>query len=370
MRIEVVDKFEEFLKLESVWNVLLYQTDADFPFLTFEWLSCWWKSFGNAGKLLILLVQDEQETIGLAPLMFTSLRMRGILLKAVTFIANYHSNRTAFILKNKHEEIISAIFEFLKSNYKFDLIYLEMIEENTNTVNALNKVLDKEKYKFVVKSSCNSPYIVIKQGWDDYYKERLKKLRDDIRYGTNLLKKNHKFEFKKFIGNDQKVFSDILKVSQNTWQFKNNTAIASHACTVQFYRDLAEVCARKEWLNLYMLKINNEPAAFEFILNYKKKAYLLKTGFNERFRRFSPGILLLANSIKDSFNYCLKEYDLLGESDSYKMRWATAYRAHRKYLIFNHNLIGTILFFLESKVVPPINKIKECMRFKDKINGI
>jgi hypothetical protein len=64
---------EEFQldQLENVWNKLLERSGSNTIFLTFEWISTWWKNFGAHHRLFIALVRKENEVIGIFPLMIT-----------------------------------------------------------------------------------------------------------------------------------------------------------------------------------------------------------------------------------------------------------------------------------------------------------
>jgi hypothetical protein len=52
-----------------------------------------------------------------------------------------------------------------------------------------------------------------------------------------------------------------------------------------------------------------------------------------------------------------QEYDLLGKSDSFKMKWASKCRDHGKYVIFNDTFYGRGLHFLETVLVQRIKQM-------------
>lgn len=357
LTIEEINTFEDFQKLEPVWNELLSQSDVDCPFLTFEWISCWWRSFGSNSKLSILLIKKNHEIVVIAPLMICKQKTRRIPLRTITFTANYHSNRSGFIFNAHNNDFVIKMIEYLRSNTKFDLIFLDLIENNTMTEAGIKTALHSIGLQYTEKRGCFSPRILINKRWDEFYKEKSKKMRMEINNKTNLLKRQSGFRIERFKRYDYNAFSDLLNISQHTWQYKNNTAIASNLQYIQFYRSLAEAFSNKGWLNLYILKINDEPVAFEFVINYKDKAYLLKIGFNVLYEKFSPGLLLLTESIKNAFDEKLKEYDFLGENDLYKMKWTSSCREHKKYLIFNSTILGNCFAALETKIIPFMKQI-------------
>jgi len=183
-------------------------------------------------------------------------------------------------------------------------------------------------------------------------------MRSMIVNRTNLLNKDNNFEIVKHACNYEQGFCDLLEISKDTWQSRANTAIASDSDSINFYQSFASIAAKRNWLRIYVLKLNKIPIAFEYILDYKDKVFLLKVGFKEQYAKYSPGLLLLSDSIKDAFEKRKKEYDLLGESDAYKMRWTATCRPHSKYIFFNKTFSGVFLELLESKVIPILKPLK------------
>src|SRR4051812_6015828 len=69
MRISEIRDEAAFQDLRSEWNGLLAQSAANTIFLTHEWLTEWWKAYGAAGELRILLARDDTGSLlGIAPL--------------------------------------------------------------------------------------------------------------------------------------------------------------------------------------------------------------------------------------------------------------------------------------------------------------
>ena len=66
--VEKISQESEFSNLQTTWNNLLKQSDADNPFLTWEWLYSWWKFYGDKSELMILVVREDDKTVALAPL--------------------------------------------------------------------------------------------------------------------------------------------------------------------------------------------------------------------------------------------------------------------------------------------------------------
>ena len=58
---------EELLSLRSQWNALLSRSYTNDITLTWEWVSSWWRVFGDRRRLSILTAWDSEELVGIAP---------------------------------------------------------------------------------------------------------------------------------------------------------------------------------------------------------------------------------------------------------------------------------------------------------------
>jgi CelD/BcsL family acetyltransferase involved in cellulose biosynthesis len=80
--------------------------------------------------------------------------------------------------------------------------------------------------------------------------------------------------------------------------------------------------------------------------------FLIKTGFDERYGRFSPGLVLRGEVLRSAVREGARFYDFLGGPDSYKLRWTTelqpravirAYRGARRPLALYHARLRPVL---------------------------
>lgn len=354
LHIEEINTFEEFLKLEPIWNDLLAKSNVDFPFLTFEWLKSWWQSYGKKSTLFILIVRDENEIVGIAPLMRAKIKFRGIPVNAVTFIANYHSNRSGFIMLRLKREIVNSVLRYLTtSKLFFDVICLDFLLYNSDTEINIQKAINELGLMFIKKRGSSSPFIPVEQNWELYLRTLSQKFRYNLRRYEKRLKLKFDFDVKMYSNEDIDIaMDDLLTVSSKTWKSKTKTAIASNEDNKTFYYRLAKLASLNNWLNIWLLKTDNKPIAFTFNINYKNKVYVLKNGYNEEYSEFAPSKILSFFAIKDSFDKNIAEYEWLGDKEPFKLDWSLFCKDHYKFWIFRKTIIGKVLFFNEKWIVP------------------
>ena len=354
LEIEVVNTYDGFLSLEGIWNNLLSKSDINIPFMTFEWMSIWWKNYGKASDLLILLIKNDGAVIGIAPLMKTRINLRGLSVKAITFIVNAHSNRAGFILIAEKKQAVHRIIDFLlKSDLVFDIILFDMVEMNSETDRNVAEVLEEIKSKHVRLPSNISPYIQIRGIYDQYLNAVSKNLKAKLNHIIRMMKETPDYRIIRYSNTDiEKAMSEVLEVSRETWQYDEGTAIASTAESTSFYSSLADVFGKKGCLELWVFKIKEQPIAFQFNLDFGNKIYCLKTGYKKEYSKLNAGKIIRRVSIENCFDGKKEEYDMLGDISSDKMRWTSLTRQHDKYYIYKSTVFGRALYFIESKVMP------------------
>jgi CelD/BcsL family acetyltransferase involved in cellulose biosynthesis len=76
-------------------------------------------------------------------------------------------------------------------------------------------------------------------------------------------------------------------------------------------------------LRLIFLRLNGRAVAFHLALEHDGIYFPLKGGFDPAFRRYSPGQLIICETLERAFTIGLRRYEFLGQDDDYKRRFTT-----------------------------------------------
>ena len=112
MIIKLIENTQDFLKLQEDWNNILKKSYANFPFLTFEWLSNWWKYFGKNKQLFIMTAHENDNGPPHAIAPFMLVEFAGF--KIIQFIGTERSDYLDFIIEDRIEDTIKAFFYIFK----------------------------------------------------------------------------------------------------------------------------------------------------------------------------------------------------------------------------------------------------------------
>lgn len=359
--IEVINDYDQFLSYAEQWNHLLEKSKVDNIFLTHEWLKCWWEAYGKKNnKLFILFVKDRGELIGIAPLMISKTYFQYIPVNKIGFIENFHTGRMDFIIYKNKKEVIDCIFNYLNEKINlWDVGIFNKISTDSENYYSLQEVLSKKNIPHKILDSLFSPYIKISTSseWETFLGKEVRKLKKTMRNNINRLKRLGEmeiFEINKNSNNTkiEDVLMEISAIGTKSWKNKSKSELFSTPNDQKFYSTLAYVMNKKGYLNIWLLKVNTKPIAFEYHLIYKNKSYALKASYDLDYSNCSPGSILEYEVIKNAFNKNYFEIDLLGQKDQYKMKWNPLIRKHIQLILFSSNLKAKLLSSIELRILP------------------
>lgn len=116
-------------------------------------------------------------------------------------------------------------------------------------------------------------------------------------------------------------------VEARSWKGRAGTALAQMPAQASFYRSYAVAAAQRGTLRIELLKLDGHAIAMQIALEWKRRIWLLKIGYDEAHAQGSPGQLLLAESVADAARRGLDGYELLGSPAAWTDVWAPDLRA-------------------------------------------
>jgi CelD/BcsL family acetyltransferase involved in cellulose biosynthesis len=153
------------------------------------------------------------------------------------------------------------------------------------------------------------------------------------------------------------ILEEFYRLESSGWKGREGSAISSRPETGQFYAEIARAAGRLGYLTLYGLRAGGRMIAGHFGLSYRGRYFSPKIAFDEDFRRFAPGHLIVHHILQDCWERGLREYDITGDADEWKTKWATATRSQNHCLIFRKSAWGRMLHALQFSVKPGVKKL-------------
>jgi CelD/BcsL family acetyltransferase involved in cellulose biosynthesis len=117
------------------------------------------------------------------------------------------------------------------------------------------------------------------------------------------------------------LLDEAFQVEAAGWKGADGTALSTDPLRGAFFRRYAEQACAKGILRMCVLRIGGQPAAAQIAIESGNRFDLLRAGYDERFSRCSPGMLLTAESIRYAARRGLRAYEFNGNVEPWTKVW-------------------------------------------------
>jgi len=314
LRTSWVSDEQAFADLGGPWDALA-RTDPT-PFMDHAWLTAWWAAFSGGRALAVCTVWDGHN------------------LRAALPLAHEHG-RTFEALANTHSPTFCPL---AADDAAARALAGAVLTEGDVVVPCLpaghavaTPLLGPRGRRLVaIEPQHVSPTVTLDGDFPEF------RSRTRARWGAPL----ERFERKMARDHDARFFlveapRDLeaelaagFRVEASGWKGSAGTAIVSRPETERFYREVARAYAANGGLRLSAITLDGTLVAFDLCLLSKGRLHLLKTGYDEKFRRLAPGLVLRLKVIERCFELKLESHELGGGSDPWKLKFSDAGRPH------------------------------------------
>lgn len=308
-----------FDDLREEWTVLLSQSPVNDAFLTWEWLSTWWKHYGHNYQLWLLTAWQDSALVGIAPLMLEQKRFLGYKLRILRNIGVPPPDVGGFIIRDSDRDVLVALLQYILGETKsWDALLLNEFPRITFDSNAFLEVFPKSLYAIDVQESQHFTVRVGKD-WNTYQSSLSRNVRKSLRRRQRRLEEQGEVVFTHITGD--KVTADhmqtIFDIHARSHHPEDYVSVSEQA----FHRDLVRVLGAKGWLDVSFLFLSGQPIAYQYGFLYHQRASLWRSAFDTSYYRYSPGSVLLFRFIKDCFGRGVTMLDFLRGSHGFKRDW-------------------------------------------------
>ncbi len=323
IEIEKIETEHDFAALESDWR-RLFAASVCAPFLSFEWISIWLGNFGEGRKIYALRALRGGETIGILPLALLNRKVFGLKLRRIGFLGEAQGGADYLDLIAKEEdknEILTAVFGFLKSENNYDLIELENMSGDSAIVKFLDNLSAKD-LRTETAATAICPQINLSHGWETVLKQSRR--ADNFKRRLKKLEKHAGFEFRSVTDAEQSVeaFERFYELHERRWAADGGSELSGHPRLAAFQREAVVKMANAGLVRFDELWAEGACRASVYGLDDGKTFYYYNAGYDLDWADKSVGLVLIGLSIKDAIARGVKIYDFLRGDETYKFDWA------------------------------------------------
>jgi CelD/BcsL family acetyltransferase involved in cellulose biosynthesis len=342
MAILEFQRIDEINDFERDWNQLLAQSLDNNPFLTYEWLTTWWKHFGKGRELKLFTAESQGAVSIVVPVMYTRSKVFGSRRCKVEFVASGDSDYQGFLVTNfqKAARTVNELLEsIIEDSNDADRVIFGEVPEDSFTARLLECV-SGEGFGASHSAASSCPYVSLPSNYDGYRQTLGTNMRRKLKEWEKQASKDYRVEFIRYdkIGTVKEAMKIFFELHQKRQMAKGNCGVFHDSDKRSFHMDVANAFEEKGWLGLFFLTFNDRPVSAVYSFEYNGKLYAYLCGFDPEFARYRPGHLAFSNLIKYGVEKKLKELDFLRGDEEYKSRWRTTVRNNLEFRISKRGL--------------------------------
>jgi hypothetical protein len=220
---------------------------------------------------------------------------------------------------------------------------LNRIPVESATVEALEKAY-RGRGLVIKRPATGCPWIALDKSWADPDQHLNSGRRSDLRRLRRNAEKMGTVTFEIRTPDPSELealLSEVYAVEAGGWKARAGTAMNVDARMGAFYQAFAAASAAKKELRLAFMRIDGRPVATQLAVEANGGFWLLKIGYLEEFKRCSPGILLMMETIRHAANVGLKFYEFLGAEQEWINVWSPNVRQCIRVQTYPFNFHGT-----------------------------
>lgn len=320
--------------LEDEWESLAVRTGAS-PFLRPGYLAVWRGAFGGTAPELVT-ARRGPELVGAIAIV----RRRG----RVEPPGNFETPAVGIVSSDTAAEA-AIVREMLSAAWRE--VRLDHLPDSGGLRPLLEAEAVRSGFRVVTQVGMRSPVVDTRDGWDEYWASRSRNLRHNVERCRRRADEMGGVALEVLApgrpgdGLDA-LLDDVFAVEGSGWKTREGTAIVNDPTTRLYYTTLARWAASEGWLRLSFLRVGDRIAASCLSVEAHGTHYALKIGYDEGFRRISPGHLVLHGLIRRTFGTGLRRFDFAGHDEAYKLSWATSVDEHRVVTLFPRTVPGRL----------------------------
>jgi len=307
-----LERHSSFADLDSEWDALAEASRN--VFATREWLEAWWRHFGDGHELALTTARDQDgRLVAALPLYLWGARglrvLRflghgpGDLLGPVAAPADLHAAQGA---------LRSALGDAALRWHVF-------LGEQLLGAESWSTALGAD----VVRTT-GFPIVRFAPGetWDDVLARQSGGWRANVRRRARRLADGHDVRYRLVDGGEglQAEIDVLYDLHRRRWTNVDSPFTGPREA---FHREFAELAARRGWLRLWFLDVDDIPVATTYGWRFGGVEHYYQAGRDEAWSRYAVGRLLVLHALRSALEDGLSEFRFLRGDESYKYDYAT-----------------------------------------------
>jgi CelD/BcsL family acetyltransferase involved in cellulose biosynthesis len=303
-------RHKSFHDLAAEWDPLRAESLARGPFLSWEWQSLWWDTFGGDRELWLLAIREGDALVGIAPFMAWQGR---ISFSCGSDVCDYLD----ILARPGHEEAVARVIVSYLMEQDWESLDLSCLPPTATGLRHVPVPASQAGLSVETSRMDVCPGLDLPGDWESYLASLSKKDRHELRRKMRRLA--DATPARSYVLVDGEIgageVEDFLALHRLSTAEK---AGFMDAGMEGFFRGIFGRFTRGGLLRLYFMEIDGRRVATALCFDHRGEVLLYNSGYDPAYARLSTGLLLKAFCVQDTIALGRRRFDFLRGDERYK----------------------------------------------------
>jgi len=323
--------FDEPALGQDNWNELASRSDTNTIFQTYEWVTSWWKVFGQGRELWVIAVFRGDRLVGLAPLMR---ELSDGTAPVIAFISENNADYCDFLLTEPRRPVLQAILATLASQRdQWRELRFMNLPERSFTTTWIREICKEMRLLTLSSGRIECPAMVFGERSSAeqaiLHRRSLKRPWNYFRH-QGLVELTEPRAPAEVHGYLEQFFDQHI----TRWRHSSTPSLFTNPHNQNFYHELATRLLSSGKLAFACMTLDGRPLAFHFGFIYDRRYFWYKPSFDIRYQHHSPGTLMLRLLLLRALKLGCDEFDFTIGNEPFKYRYSNVTRHNQCLHVF------------------------------------
>ena len=338
--------------LRNTWDEIVSGMTRRHFFHLWEWHHSYLECLASDPNAMMFFLFTRGETpVAIFPLQFIKISLRGLILKTYTFPSHDHMMLCDLVCHR--EALLLPLFQLLSKHLRnqgksWDLIQLPHLLEDACAIQVIDN--HPPSTRFLLRHEGRCDFMDTTGTYEPFLSGLSKNFRRSLKRARQYLDELPEVQFTCTQSDPdlEEKLEAFMDVEASGWKgaLGSGTAIKLHPDLRCFYRTLTHTLSASRKVSINTLTADGRCIAAQFCILLDHTAYILKIGYDEGYKRYAPGNLLVDFFIRRSMDGCtIKNINLITDAEWHGDWKQKSYDKSKLYL-FNTTPAGLIGFVI------------------------
>lgn len=339
--VEYVWTMATLVQVAEEWRELFKWCGCRNAFLSYEWMSTWWRHWGASHRLMVLLVRDQEgKLVALAPFYLRGSRLWSFGPRALCFIGTQWvgSDHLDLIVAPGYEDsAVKAIVAAVQDRHD-DWDYIELAdgaEASPVFASLCRAFVDAGMtQRLLRKEPC--PYTPLPATFEEFLAGLGSNQRYNFRRRRRALEREAGIVFRAIQGGPELYgrFAALVRLHRLRFESQQRNTFFPFASVQSFHADALRQLEPAGMARVLVLESNGKAIAALYGLSVGKRFAFYQSGMDPAWSRLSVGLVMMGCALEEAIRSNHDEFDFLRSDETYKFQWTKHVRWGRTLCFF------------------------------------